>query len=239
MQYDQMEQGIFKGRPNRFLADVELIGASGGAGRKVRCHVKNTGRLKELLIPGRTVWIEHCDKPERKTKYSLIAVEKPADKGERVLVNIDSQAPNEAAFQWVKQGAGGIFKEIQLVQKEKKFGNSRFDLYIEANGRKCFMEVKGVTLDVDGVARFPDAPTERGVKHVEELAACLDAGYEAYILFVIQMKGIHAFEPNDVTHPQFGRTLREASAAGVTVLACDCIVTETSMTIDRPVTVRL
>ena len=119
MQYDQMEQGIFKGRPNRFLADVELIGASGGAGRTVRCHVKNTGRLKELLIPGRTVWIEHCDKPERKTKYSLIAVEKPADKGERVLVNIDSQAPNEAAFQWVKQGAGGIFKEIQLVQKEK------------------------------------------------------------------------------------------------------------------------
>ena len=119
MQYDQMEQGIFKGRPNRFLADVELIGASGGAGRTVRCHVKNTGRLKELLIPGRTVWIEHCDKPERKTKYSLIAVEKPADKGERVLVNIDSQAPNEAAFQWVNRGPVGSLRRFNWCRKKR------------------------------------------------------------------------------------------------------------------------
>ncbi|MCI8465958.1 MAG: DNA/RNA nuclease SfsA [Lachnospiraceae bacterium] len=229
--YDGMEQGVFEGRPNRFVAEVAL------GGKSVRCHVKNTGRLKELLVPGRTVWVQHCEKEERKTKYSLIAVEKPGPGGEPVLVNIDSQAPNGAAAGWILRGADGLFQELTCLKREKKFGNSRFDLYFEADGRTCFMEVKGVTLDMGGVAKFPDAPTKRGVKHVEELMAAASAGYEAYILFVIQMKGIRAFAPNDSTHPAFGEALRAAKQAGVHILAYDCLVTENSLSLDRPVEV--
>jgi sugar fermentation stimulation protein len=227
--YEGMERGVFLGRPNRFVAEAEV------AGGRVRCHVKNTGRLKELLIPGRGVWVQHCEKEERKTKYSLIAVEKPGPGGKPVLVNIDSQAPNEAAAKWVSRGADGRFRELMLLKREKKFGNSRFDLYFEADGRKCFMEVKGVTLDVGGVAKFPDAPTKRGVKHVEELVAAVDAGYEAYLLFVIQMKGIRGFSPNEETHPAFGEALRRAVRGGVHVLAFDCAVTADSMRIDEEV----
>lgn len=231
--YESMERGTFLGRPNRFVAEAEL------SGERIRCHVKNTGRLRELLIPGRGVWLQHCEKEGRKTKYSLIAVEKPGHSGETVLVNIDSQAPNEAAAAWLSRGADGLFRELTLLKREKKFGNSRFDLYFEADGRKCFMEVKGVTLDADGVAKFPDAPTRRGVKHVEELTAAAAAGYEAYILFVIQMKGIHAFAPNEAAHPEFGAALRAAKEAGVHILARDCVVTERSMTIDRAIQVQL
>lgn len=231
--YEDMERGVFLGRPNRFVAEVELHG------ERVCCHVKNTGRLKELLIPGTIVWVQHCEKAERKTKYSLITVEKPGPAGERVLVNIDSQAPNEAAAAWITRGADGLFRDLTLLKREKKFGNSRFDLYFETAERKYFMEVKGVTLDADGVAKFPDAPTKRGVKHMEELMAAAEAGYEAYLLFVIQMKGICAFAPNEDTHPDFGRVLRAAELAGVHILARDCVVTEDAMTIDREVPVRL
>lgn len=231
--YKQMERGIFQRRLNRFVAEIEVLG------ELVPCHVKNTGRLKELLVPGAGVWVQHCEKEGRKTRYSLIAVEKPGPGKEAVFVNIDSQAPNEAAAGWLSRGADGLFRELSFLKREKKFGNSRFDLYFGAEGRNCFMEVKGVTLDMDGVAMFPDAPTERGVRHVEELVAAVAAGYQSYILFVIQMKGIHAFSPNDITHPAFGEALRRAKTAGVHILAYDCIVTENSMTIDKPVEVRL
>lgn len=231
--YEKMERGVFLRRPNRFVAEAEL------AGGRALCHVKNTGRLKELLIPGAGVWVQHCEKEERKTKYSLIAVEKPGPDGKPVLVNIDSQAPNEAAARWVSGGADGRFRDLTLLKRERKFGNSRFDLYFEADGRKCFMEVKGVTLDAGGVAKFPDAPTGRGVKHVEELVTAADAGYEAYLLFVIQMKGIRGFAPNEETHSAFGEALRRASQAGVHVLAYDCAVTADSMRIDEKVPVWL
>ena len=233
MKYEEMYRGIFRGRPNRFLADVEL------EGKTERCHVKNTGRLRELLLPGTPVWLQKSDKAERKTKYSLIAVEKRTRDGGSAIVNIDSQAPNEAAAQWVQQGAGGLFRQVELVKREKRFGNSRFDLYIEADGRRAFVEVKGVTLDVEGTARFPDAPTERGIKHIEELVEARKAGYDAYLLFVIQMKGIHRFEPNEKTHRAFGEALRAAAAMGVKILAYDCIVTEDTMEIDAPVEVNL
>ncbi len=233
MRYEGVYRGIFRGRPNRFLADVELFG------EVERCHVKNTGRLRELLIPGTPVWVQKSGKAERKTKYSLIAVEKRTKDGVRTIVNIDSQAPNEAAAQWVQQGAGGLFRQVELVKRERQFGASRFDLYIEADGRKAFMEVKGVTLEADGAARFPDAPTERGVKHVEELMHALEAGYDAYLLFVIQMKGIRRFEPNENTHRAFGEALRAAKAAGVKILAYDCVITEDTMEIDAPVKVEL
>ncbi len=229
--YKDMERGVFLGRPNRFVAEVELHGET------VRCHVKNTGRLKELLVPGAGVWLQHCEKEGRKTRYSLITVEKPGSERVPVLVNVDSQAPNEAAASWVRRGGGRRFRDLTLLKREKKFGNSRFDLYFEADGRRCFMEVKGVTLDVGGVAKFPDAPTERGVKHVEELAAAAAAGYETYLLFVIQMKGVRAFAPNEVTHPAFGTALRAVARAGVHVLAYDCIVTEDAMTVDCEVPV--
>ncbi len=231
MKYEGMKAGIFRGRPNRFLADVELDG------RVERCHVKNTGRLRELLLPGVSVWVQKSRNPDRKTGWSLIAVEKPDGKGGSTVVNIDSQAPNEEAARWIREG--GLFPGVTLVKREKTFGKSRFDLYVEVGERKIFVEVKGVTLDVDGTARFPDAPTERGVRHVEELERCVEAGYEACLLFVIQMKGVMSFGPNENTHPEFAEALRRAHGMGVQILAYDCIVTADSMTIDAPVPVRL
>lgn len=233
MRYDNMIRGKFLSRPNRFIAWVEIDGI------KEKCHVKNTGRLKELLIPGVHVWVQQHDNPDRKTKYSLITVEKSLENGETAFVNIDSQAPNQAAEEWLRHGADGMLGEISLIRREKKYGNSRFDLYIEAEGKTSFMEVKGVTLDDHGVARFPDAPTERGVKHVEELIACREAGYGAYLLFVIQMKGISHFEPNEITHPEFAEALRAADRMGVHIFAYDCIINADTMTIDKPVEVRL
>ena len=226
MHYENMEPAVFISRPNRFVAYVEQ------AGKQEICHVKNTGRCRELLIPGAELYVQRSDNPARKTALDLISVKKGAQ-----WVNMDSQAPNKAAAEWLKNGGLGT-KEI-LVRPEYKYENSRFDFYLETEGRKAFMEVKGVTLEEDGTARFPDAPTERGVQHIRELMRCLDDGYEAYILFVIQMKGVHAFEPNDRTHPAFGETLREAAGKGVRILAYDCLVKPDEMTIAQRIEVHL
>ena len=226
MHYENMEPAVFISRPNRFVAYVEQ------AGKQEICHVKNTGRCRELLIPGAELYVQRSDNPARKTALDLISVKKGAQ-----WVNMDSQAPNKAAAEWLKNGGLGT-KEI-LVRPEYKYENSRFDFYLETEGRKAFMEVKGVTLEENGTARFPDAPTERGVKHIRELMRCLDDGYEAFILFVIQMKGVHAFEPNDRTHPAFGETLREAAGKGVRILAYDCLVKPDEMTIDQRIEVHL
>lgn len=222
MEYKNICSGIFQSRPNRFIAMVEI------AGRIEKCHVKNTGRCRELLISGTQVFLEKSDNPDRKTAYDLIGVMK----GE-VYINMDSQAPNKVAHEWLKS------QGWDKIKPECKFGNSRLDFYMENDVRKAFMEVKGVTLEEEGIARFPDAPTERGIKHMEELIKAVQQGYEAYILFVIQMKGISRFEPNDATHPAFGETLRKAAKAGVKVLAYDCVTVPGQVRMDRPVEVKL
>lgn len=219
MKYQNIKEALFLERPNRFIAYAKLNDEI------VTCHVKNTGRCKELLIPGETiVYLEdHGENTSRKTRYSLVK----AKKGSR-LVNLDSQAPNQIVFEWMD--AGGLFSDLTYLKREQKFGNSRFDIYYErANGQKGFVEVKGVTLEVNNIARFPDAPTERGVKHIYELIEAAKAGYEANIIFVIQMSPIDYFEPNDTTHAAFGEALRIANAAGVHIMALDCTVTETEV----------
>ena len=226
MRYEKMEPAVFLERPNRFVAYVER------AGRREICHVKNTGRCRELLVPGAELYVQRSDNPARKTALDLIAVKKGSQ-----WVNMDSQAPNKAAAEWLRQGGLGC-REI-TIRPEYKYGDSRFDFFLEADGRKAFMEVKGVTLEEDGIARFPDAPTERGVKHIRELIRCLDVGYEAYVFFVIQMKGVRAFEPNDRTHPAFGEALREAAKKGVQILAYDCVVRPDEMSIDQRIEVWL
>ena len=226
MRYEKMEPAVFLERPNRFVAYVEQ------AGRREICHVKNTGRCRELLVPGAELYVQRSDNPARKTALDLIAVKKGSQ-----WVNMDSQAPNKATAEWRRQGGLGC-REI-TIRPEYKYGDSRFDFFLEADGRKAFMEVKGVTLEEDGIARFPDAPTERGVKHIRELIRCLDAGYEAYVFFVIQMKGVRAFEPNDRTHPAFGEALREAAKKGVQILAYDCVVRPDEMSIDQRIEVWL
>ena len=226
MNYEKTRKGIFLERSNRFIARVQMDD------HVETVHVKNTGRCRELLIPGTEVILEESGNPARKTKFDLITVWK-----EGRWVNMDSQAPNHAAAEWLAQG--GFFSEKVSVYKERTYGNSRFDLYAESPVRKAFMEVKGVTLEENGIARFPDAPTERGVKHVQELMQCRKEGYEAYLLFVIQMKGIRLFQPNWDTHRKFGETLREAAAQGVRILAYDCRVTENSMEIETPVSIDL
>lgn len=226
MKYRNMEPAIFLERPNRFIAYVEQ------AGKREICHVKNTGRCRELLLPGAELYVQRSDNPNRKTALDLIAVRK----GNR-LVNMDSQAPNQVAEEWLR--AGNLCGPDAFIKPECKYGNSRFDFYMEDGERKLFMEVKGVTLEEEGIARFPDAPTERGVKHIQELVECRKAGYEAYLLFVIQMKGIDALEPNDRTHPAFGEALREAAKAGVQILAYDCLVKPDELVIDRQIEVRL
>lgn len=227
MRYSHIQKGEFLRRPNRFIAHVLLNG------EEVICHVKNTGRLKELLLPGATVFLEESDNTARKTRFDLVAVMR----GDAV-VNIDSQAPNQAVGDWLRKG--GLFEDVSHVKAETRYGASRFDFYIEsASGRKAFLEVKGVTLLQEGVARFPDAPTTRGIKHIEELVKCIEDGYEAYILFLLEMKGSRWMEPNDATHPAFGKALREAAAKGVNVLAYDCIVTPDRLEVDKKVEVRL
>ena len=225
MRYGQMVKGKFLRRPNRFIAYVEI------AGREEICHVKNTGRCRELLTPGAEVWCAVSDNPNRKTKYDLITVRK----GD-YLINMDSQAPNKAAQEWLEQGG---FGKAELVRPEQKFGSSRFDFYLERGGKGMYLEVKGVTLEDGGVCRFPDAPTERGAKHLRELIAAKEAGFDAGVLFVIQMRPVRWLEPNDKTDPAFGKALREAAAAGVQVLAVDCAVTEDTMEIGDFVEVRL
>lgn len=227
MRYCHIQKGEFLRRPNRFIAHVLLNG------EEVICHVKNTGRLKELLLPGATVFLEESDNTARKTRFDLVAVMQ----GDAV-VNIDSQAPNQAVGDWLRKG--GLFEDVSHMKAETRYGASRFDFYIEsASGRKAFLEVKGVTLLQEDVARFPDAPTTRGIKHIEELVKCMEDGYEAYILFLLEMKGSRWMEPNDATHPAFGKALREAAAIGVKVLAYDCIVTPDRLEVDQPVEVRL
>ena len=226
MRYDNIRRARFIDRPNRFIAHVEL------EGRSEVCHVKNTGRCRELLRPGALVYVQENDSPARKTRFDLIAVEK----GD-LLINMDSQAPNRAFAEWA--AAGGFWPELTLLRPETTFGGSRFDFYLEKGRRRAFVEVKGVTLERDGLALFPDAPTERGLKHVAELMRCVAAGYEAYIFFVIQMKGVYRFTPNFETDPAFSARLRQAADSGVQVLARDCLVTPESMEIDRPVEVEL
>lgn len=226
MKYLNMERALFKERPNRFIAYVETT-----HGREI-CHVKNTGRCKELLPEDAVVYVQRNDNPARKTKLDLITVEK-----NQYLINMDSQAPNQAVKEWLEEG--NLFSENAKIYPERTYGESRFDFYIEDGERKAFMEVKGVTLEIDGVCRFPDAPTERGVKHIKELQKCLEEGYEAYILFVIQMSPVEYLEPNDATHKAFGDALREAAKAGVHVMARDCSVSIDSMEIMNEVEVRL
>ncbi len=231
MNYPSITEGRFLSRPNRFIAQVEING------KAETVHVKNTGRCRELLLPGCRVFLASSDNSLRKTAYDLVAVEKKRSEAPPLLINMDSAAPNQSAEEWLR--AGGVFPPGAIIRREVTHGNSRFDFYLEHGDRRAFLEVKGVTLEENGVARFPDAPTQRGVKHLLELAACLKEGYEAYVLFVIQMKGIHTFMPNDDTHPAFGEALRQAAQQGVTVLAMDCQITRESMIIDSPVPVVL
>ena len=225
MRYENMVTGTFWARPNRFIAHVEING------KEEICHVKNTGRCKELLQPGARVWCQQFDNPNRKTKFDLITVQK----GDR-LINMDSQAPNAAAKEWLLAGGLG---EISELKGEYTHGDSRFDFSFIKDGVRCFLEVKGVTLEHDGVCAFPDAPTERGAKHLRGLTKLVQEGFGAYVLFVIQMADVKYIHPNDATDPNFGKHLREAVENGVQVLAVDCAVTEGTMTIQKPVEVRL
>lgn len=228
MKYKNIHKGIFKSRPNRFIANVEIDG-------KIEvCHVKNTGRCKELLVTDAAVFLEKSDNPNRKTLYDLIAVEK----GDR-LINMDSQVPNRAVEEWIK--AGGLIGENPYVRPESKFGDSRFDFYVESvtAERKAYVEVKGCTLECDGAAKFPDAPTLRGIKHINELIKCAQNGFEAYIIFLIQMSNINYFTPNYETHPEFGEALKNANKKGVKILAFDSIVTPDSIVLNKPVDIRL
>lgn len=229
MKYNNIVEATFLERPNRFIAYARL------GNEVVKCHVKNTGRCKELLIPDKTkVFLEdHGMDTNRKTRYSLVKV----IKGHRII-NMDSQAPNKIAREWLESGA--LYDDITLIRPETKFGSSRFDIYYERkNGEKGFMEVKGVTLEDRDVARFPDAPTERGVKHVYELMDAVKAGYEANVLFVIQMCDVKYFEPNYVTHAKFGEALKAAKEAGVNIMAIECKVTEDEVTAGKFVEVIL
>jgi len=226
MRYTRVIAGTFLARPNRFIAHVDI------EGQMEICHVKNTGRCKELLVPGARVYLEESTNPARKTKYDLIAVEKG-----NLLINMDSQAPNKVFAEWA--AAGGFLADRTQIRPEFTYGDSRFDFRLETSDKVYFVEVKGVTLEENGEARFPDAPTERGIKHLRELIRAKEEGYGAAVCFVIQMKGVTHFTPNDRTHPAFGAALREAAAAGVQVLALDCLVTPETLAIDKPVKVIL
>ena len=226
MKYPNICSGIFKSRPNRFIAEVEINGVV------ERCHVKNTGRCRELLTPDATVYLNRADTPNRKTNFDLIAVEKG-----NLLINMDAQAPNRVFEEWAR--GGGFLPELSLLRPETTYRNSRFDFYWESSAERGFVEVKGVTLEEDGVVRFPDAPTLRGVKHLQELEEARRAGYRTAVCFVIQMENVSWFEPNDRTHPAFGAALRHAAEAGVEVLAMECRVTPEELLPGRPVPVRL
>lgn len=226
MIYENILPAIFVDRPNRFIAHVELNG------RLEVCHVKNTGRCRELLIPGCRVYVQHQPSPTRKTAYDLIAVEK----GERLL-NMDANAPNRIFGEYVR--AGRFLRGWSVIRPETTHGDSRFDFYLESPGHRLFAEVKGVTLEDDGVMRFPDAPTERGVKHLEGLARCVQEGYEAWAVFVIQTENVRWMEPNRRTHPAFADALRQAAQAGVHLLALDCHTEPDRLEICRPVEIRL
>ena len=280
MQYKNMIKANFIERQNRFVASASLQRLDGAPAEVpagpapetlVRVHVKNTGRCRELLVPGASVWLQDhsSDMDQRKLRYSLINVEKKLPDESSILINMDSQAPNQVVFESLSEGhlvLPGTEGPLLLLQREKTCGDSRLDVYAEFAGidagsagnnagpaksnagpasphagqrQKVFIEVKGVTLEEDGIARFPDAPTERGIKHIHELERLVADGFLCYIIFVIQMKGIRRFEPNDATHAAFGDALRSAAGHGVHVLARDCIVTSDSLRLDAPVPVKL
>lgn len=226
MIYENISPAVFLRRPNRFIAHILH------EGQEKICHVKNTGRCKELLIPGTDILIQRSDNPERKTEFDLISVYK----GGR-LINMDAAAPNTVFGEFLKKGGLGTVPDV--VKPECRHGDSRFDFYFELDGKAAFAEVKGVTLEQDGVARFPDAPTERGIKHLNGLIACKNEGFDAYAVFVVQMKGIDYFEPNWATHREFGDILRKAKHAGVKILVYDCNVSETTLDISAPVAIKL
>ena len=225
MHYPNMVPGIFLSRPNRFIAQVEIDG------QEETVHVKNTGRCRELLPCGAQVWCQTSHNPNRKTKYDLITVKM----GER-LIYMDSQAPNIAAGEWLK---GGGLGEIENLKAETFHGDSRFDFSFTLDGQPCLLEVKGVTLENDGVCAFPDAPTERGAKHLRGLTEAKKAGFGAFVLFVVQMADVKYLHPNDATDPAFGAALREAAENGVVVMAVDCAVTEDTMVIRQRIPVKL
>lgn len=225
MTYPNMVPGIFRSRPNRFIAHVDI------GGKPEVVHVKNTGRCRELLPPGASVWCQRADNPARKTRYDLITVRK----GHR-LINMDSQAPNRAAGEWLAAGGLG---QIENLRSETVHGDSRFDFSFTLQGKPCLLEVKGVTLEENGVCAFPDAPTQRGARHLRGLTAARQEGFGAYVLFVIQMADVAYLHPNEETDPDFAAALREAHAAGVQILAMDCAITEDSMTLRRSVPVKL
>lgn len=222
MRYGKTVRGTFVSRPNRFIAKVLV------EGKEETVHVKNTGRCREILVPGTQVVLEDSRNPSRKTRYDLIAAYKGGN-----LINIDSQSPNKAFGEFITES--GIFGGTPAVHPEYSHGDSRFDFYIESEGRRIFVEVKGVTREFDGVCMFPDAPTERGLKHLRGLERCVEEGYEAYLALIVQMKGMHVFVPDYETHPEFGREMERAEEMGVGILVYDCVVTEDSMYVDSPV----
>ena len=226
MKYENIIKARFISRPNRFIAEVEIDGNIEIA------HVKNTGRCKELLMEGTTVYVQKSDNPARKTKYDLITVVKNG-----MLINMDSQAPNKVFGEWVSQG--NFAADVDLIKPECKYGKSRFDFYIEAGGRKIFAEIKGVTLEEEGIVMFPDAPTERGVKHIKELCECVKNGYEGYIFFIIQMEQCKYFTPNKATHIEFAEALKKASECGVNINAMNCNVTKDELIILKEVEIKL
>lgn len=221
MRYNSIVKGKFISRPNRFIAYAEING------KEEICHVKNTGRCRELLIPGTDIILERSDNTNRKTKFDLISVYK----NDRII-NIDSQAPNKIAAELLPK----LFPHY-IIKPEQKYKNSRFDFFMESENNKAFTEVKGVTLEKDNIVMFPDAPTQRGVKHINELIYAVENGYEAYILFIIQLSGVKYLIPNYKTHPEFGEILNLAAQKGVKILAYDCIVKENEITADKPVMV--
>ncbi len=231
MKYDKIIPARFISRPNRFIAIVDA-----GSGLE-QVHVKNTGRCKELLVPDCKVYLAESPNPERKTKYDLVAVEKKRPGLGTLLINMDSQIANDAAAEWLPKS--GLFSRSAFYRREVFHGQSRFDFAVADGDKNAFLEVKGVTLEMDGVALFPDAPTLRGVKHIEELIECAKRGYESYILFVIQMKGVTSFQPNDEMHPQFGDALRRAAKSGVNIIAVDSIITPDGIEIDSRIPVIL
>jgi sugar fermentation stimulation protein len=224
MKYDNIKEGRFIIRENRFIAKVEIDG------NVEVCHVKNTGRCKELLTEGATVYVEPSKNPERKTKFSLIGVKK----GD-LLINMDSQAPNQV----VEESINKIFHNVTFYKRESKFLNSRFDFYMEQGNIKSYVEVKGVTLEDNGVVKFPDAPSDRAVKHLDELIKAKKLNYNAYVIFVVQMKGVKYFEPNFETHKAFADKLKEAYENGVEILAYDCVVAKDSLYIDERINICL
>lgn len=224
MKYREIIKGFFISRPNRFIAHIDIDGAD------TVVHVCNTGRCRELLVPGATCYLSVSDNPTRKTKYDLIGVEKMTPNG-LIPINMDSYAPNKAVHEWLL--AGGLGLDVSDVRPEVKYGDSRFDFYFKKGKRPCFLEVKGVTLEKDGVVSFPDAPTVRGLKHIYELIDAHNNDYDSYIVFVVQMTGMKYFTPAADIHPEFKEALKQAHEAGVNIIAVECDVSPDSMTINN------